>query len=357
MLNRTYGRNLTNVAFGRSDPDALVAAFASSDFSHDDEAWNTAVEQDKAPGEFDIPEIDADGNYNSPVLTRVLDAYAAYQEDRGQRRAFTTLLEETRANLERLLNTMDVCLQEGLDDPNNPIHQAARAGFEDFLTGLDELQDSIEQRNTRLAAGAIEMLRLGTNRIMDAYAFFQKLRNVVMTLNCPQCEAENRKGDIKCHACGQTLPQFETPGEGRVLAENAEGVLQQEVVAPALTTPNYQKLELALHQWRQNELEDDALRDEIAQVETNMNGHRQVNKNEMEDTEGLTDQEQEVTLRLLGMIDVALEGSLAALEEMKLYWEDKDMDHLDRGMAMMGPPTQQMIEAFLALQSITVEED
>jgi len=64
-----------------------------------------------------------------------------------------------------------------------------------------------------------------------------------------------------------------------------------------------------------------------------------------------------VTLRLLGLIDVALEGSLKALEEMKLYWDDRDSDHLDKGMAMMGPPTQQMIEAFLALQSITVEED
>ena len=345
------------MAFGRSDPDALVAAFASSDFSHDDAAWNDAVEQDRAPGEFDIPEIDADGNYNSPVLTRVLDGYAGYQEDRSQRRAFTTLLDETRGNVERLLNTMDVCLQEGLDDPNNPIHQAARAGFDDFLTGLDELQDSIEQREPKLAAAAIEMLRLGTNRIMDAYAFFQKLRNVVITLNCPQCEAENRKGDAKCHACGQPLPQFETPTENRVLAENAEGVLQQETSAPALTTPNYQKLEVALHRWRENELDDSELWNEIAQVETNMNGHRQVNKNEMDDTEGLTEQEQEVTLRLLGSIDVALEGSLSALDEMKLFWEDKDMDHLERGMAMMGPPTQQMIEAFLALQSITVEED
>ena len=345
------------MAFGRSDPDALVAAFASSDFSHDDGAWNDAVAQDKGPGEYDIPEIDAEGNYNSPVLTRVMDAYAAYLEDRSQRRIFTTLLGETRGKVEQLLNTMDVCLQEGLDDPNNPIHQAARAGFEDFLTGLDELQDSVEQRDAKLADGAFELLRLGTNRIMDAYAFFQKLRNVVMTLNCPQCEAENRKGDTKCHACGVTLPQFETVNEGRVLAENAEGVPTQDSATPALTTPNYQKLELALHRWRQNELDDAALLAEINQVETNMNGHRDVNQNEMDDTEGLTDQEQEVTLRLLGLIDVALEGSIKALEEMKLYWEDRDSDHLDKGMAMMGPPTQQMIEAFLALQSITVEEE
>jgi len=345
------------VAYGRSDPDALVAAFASSDFSHDDAAWEEAVAQEKPPGEYDIPDIDADGNYNSPVLTRVLEGYQAYLEDRGQRRSFIVLLDSTRSNLERLLQTMDVCLQEGLDDPNNPIHQAARAGFDDFLTGLDELQDSIEQRDLKLADGAFEMLRLGTNRIMDAYAFFQKLRNVVMTLNCPQCEAENRKGDVKCQACGLTLPQFETVSQGRVLAENAEGVPGHENSLPALTTPNYQKLEVAISRWRQNELNDSALWDEIAQVEVNMTGHRQVNQSEMEDTEGLTQQEQEVTLRLLGLIDEALEGSLQALAEMKNYWEDKDMAHLDQGMAMMGPPTQQMIEAFLALQSITVEEE
>lgn len=345
------------MAFGRSDPNALVAAFASSDFSGDEAAWQEAVEQESPPDELAIPEMDADGNYTSPVLERVLQAYDAYLQDKSQRRSLNQVLESTQAGLEKLLNTMDLCIEEGLDEPTNPIHQAARAGFEEFLQGLDLLQQSVEQRKGDLAESAFDLLQQATNRLMDAYAFFQKLRNTLMTVYCPACGAENRRGSPKCGACQTAIPQQETLSEGRLVAENAEGVLQSEAAPPPLTTPNYQRIEVALERWQRQELDDDGLWAEISGVETNMLGHRKVNKAEMDDLEGLTEEEQEVTLRLLGGIDVALEGSLAALADMKLYWDDGNPDHLTRGMAALGPPTQKMIECFLALQSINVEEE
>lgn len=345
------------MAFGRSDPDALVAAFASSDFSGDDAAWQDAVEQDRPPDELAIPEPDVDGNYTSPVLDKVIEAYEDYLRDKSKRRELKLVLQKSREGVEKLLHTMDLCLEEGLDDPNNPIHQAARAGFEEFIQGLDDLEASVEQRDSKLAQAALDLLQQGTNRIMDAFAFFQKLRNVVMTVRCPNCEAENRRGTVKCTACQAPIPQQETLSQGRVVAVNAEGVPQAEAAPAPLTTPNYQRLEQALQKWRQSELNDEGLLADISAVEANMTGHRRVNQAEMEDLEGLTEEEQEITLRLLGSIDIALDGSLQALTEMKLYWEDGDSDHLVKGMAMMGPPTQKMIEAFLALQSITVEEE
>ena len=345
------------MAFGRSDPDALVAAFASSDFSHDEAAWQASVEEDRAPDELAIPAMDSDGNYSAPALVRILNAYDAYLQDRSQRRNLKLVIDSAREGVEKLLQTMDLCLEEGLDDPHNPIHQAARAGFDEFLQGLAALQESLERRDSDLAESALDHLQQGTNRIMDAFAFFQKLRNVLFTVRCPACDAEVQRGTPRCSACQAPIPQHQDLSEGRVVAVNEEGVPQPQVAPPALTTPNYQRLDLAIQSWRRGETDDDALWGDVTAVEANMSGHRQVNKNEMEDLEGLTEEEQALTVRLLGAIDTALQGSLEALSEMKLYWDDRDSGHLNQGLALLGPPTQRMIEAFLALQSITVEEE
>lgn len=345
------------MAFGRPDPDALVAAFASSDFTHDEAAWQAGVAQDRSPDEWAIPELDGEGNYSSPVLDRVRSVYQDFLRQAGRRRTCLEALDKVRDGLERLLSALDLCADSGLDHPENPIHQAARSGFESFLDGLDELQEAVLRSQPELGVDALDHLQAATNRIMDAYAFFQKLRNVAMILVCPHCEAENRRGDAKCHQCSAALPIPEQQLQGQVLAENREGVLQPDTAAPALTTPNFQRVEQAVVAWTQGQLEDDGLLAEITAVESNMSGHREVNRAEMEDTEGLTAEELEVTIRLLGAIDHALEGSLAALATMKEYWDKGDSRAPERGLAQLGPPTQKMIEAFLALQSITIEED
>lgn len=342
------------MATGRPDPQALVAAFALSDFSKDDN-WQEAVEQDKAPDEYAIPEPDAEGNYRSPVLARVVAAYASFSQG-GDQSLLLEALAHTRAGVERLLDTMELAVQEGLDDPENPIHQSSQAGFDMFLNGLDDLEDAVRDGSELEAQNALTTLQDGTNRIMDAFAFFQKLRNVLMTVHCPACGAENRRGSAKCSACGTNMPHIEERQDGRTVAMNSEGIPIVETAAP-LTTPNYQRLEVALQGWQSRELNDDALRAEIDAVETNMAGHRKANASELEDLDGLTEQEQEVTVRILGAIEAALEGSLAALAEMKLYWEDGDPDHLRRGFSALAGPTQRMIDAFLAMQAISVDEE
>lgn len=341
---------------GRPDPNALVAAFAASDFSGDDQAWNEAVEQERPPDEFAIPQPDEDGNYQSPSLTRILEAYRRYLETPEERRALLKVIEQAQQGMDRLLSTLELSAEEGLDDAENPIHQAARTGFDEFLAGLEDLQQALAQRDEDAGEQALGALQSATNRIMDAYAFFQKLRNVAMTVACPSCGAENRKGSPKCSECGTVLPTLEEKTEGRIVAENTEGVLRAET-APAMTTPNYSRLDQAIGLWRTGESDDARLLSEIQAVESNMNGHQAANRAELEDMEGLTEQEVELTTRILGSIDLALTGSLEAIAEMKLYWEDKDPEHLYRGMTQLGPPTQQMIEAFLAMQSLNTDDE
>ncbi len=239
-------------------------------------------------------------NYANPALRAVLQMYLAYQGDGERYRSpMLRLIQRQRDQLEQLLDQIEA--------KGEPALGLAQAGLEGFLEGLDLLQESLGQPGGEAAQAALSALQNSTNALLKL---------------CPL--------DVE--------PSEEEPG-------------------PPLTTPNYQRLERATLGWNLGQMSDDELRAELDQVERNMHGHAQVNRQEMEDLEGLTEEEQELTLRLLGAIEAALQGSLAALAEMKLYWQDGQRSHVNRGMGLLGPPTQRMIEAFLALQTVTLEED
>ena len=239
-------------------------------------------------------------NYANPALRAVLQMFLAYQGDSERYRSpILRLIQRQRDQLELLLDQLEASSEPSLS--------AAQSGLEGFLEGLDLLQESLGNPAAESAQAALSALQSSTNAL---------LRLCPLDVQAPEEES-----------------------------------------VPPLTTPNYQRLERASLAWNLGQLNDQELRAEIDLVETNMRGHAQVNRQEMEDLEGLTEEEQEVTLRLLGAIEAALNGSLAALDEMKLFWNDGQRSHINRGMALLGPPTQRMIEAFLALQTVSLEED
>lgn len=126
---------------------------------------------------------------------------------------------------------------------------------------------------------------------------------------------------------------------------------------PTLTTPNYLKIELDLARFHSGEIQAEELRETLRSIQANMAGHLQANREEMEDLEGLTEAEQEFSQACLGDIDQALENSLRALERMQQFWVDENPAHLEAGLELLGPPTQQLIEAFLAMQQAMAVED
>lgn len=243
-----------------------------------------------------------DGNYTCPWLESILDAYEAYLRDKS---TCPTLIEELDQTFQRVEHLYDD-LQDLIDpaDPAAPLLHSATEGLQEFLAGLAQLKKSIQPPNARLAQRALERLQQATNKVMDAHAFYQ-----------------------------QPPPQV------------------------PLTTPNYQRLDLAIRQWNEGEVDDELLKLEIEAVEAKMLGHLRVNQAEMEDLEGLTEEEQELTTRLLGAIDSALQGSLQAIATMKRYWDDRQRQHVLQGLQQLLDPTQRMIEAFMALQAVTHPDD
>jgi hypothetical protein len=338
------------VPAARLDPTALVAAFAASDFSHDHrQLVDTAVEDVPAPL------MDAHGNYSSPALARVIQAYDAYLEDTDRRGDFDLVLGQVAAGLQRLLQELDLWMEANDEQAGSSVQHSALDGLRAFLGGLEGLRQAADEFDEDAGEDAVDALQDGNNRIMDAFAFLLKRRLASTTQPCPACQADNPRSATQCAGCNLVLSGHETRPPAGIEAESLREVVRPTIPRP-LTTPNYQRLEKAVTLWQAGELSNEQLRAELDGVHANMRGHREANRAELEDLEGLTEEEQEVTLRILGAIDEALQGSLAALEQMLRFWDDDDADHLHSGMAELGPPTQRMIEAFLAMQSVNTEE-
>jgi len=242
-------------------------------------------------------ELDSSGTQSvsaSPILDAIQKALDNYQQDPHLFPQLQHTILHARLAAEKLTQALEESRQE-----------AARHSFVQFLDALSQLENSVHDKTEM--SRAMAHLQLATEAVLTAIA-----------------------------------PLKANPSS---------------LVRPTLTTPNYQKIELELSRWSEGQVSDSQLLETLDVIEANMEGHRQANREELEDLEGLTEEEQEFTTRCLGAVEEALAGSLAALSTMKLYWQDQDKSHLEKGFVELGPPTQRLIEAFLAMQQAVAVDD
>ncbi len=336
--------------FDRPDTDAMMAAFMSSDFSRDEKTWNEEVDKARAVDDSYVPEPDADGNYTTPVLERLRDSWQDYRDGKLDDEQMQALLDRCLDNLDNMLLVMKQCVQEGLDDPSNPITVSIKTGFYEHREAVQLMKQFFDANNRKAIEDGLRAAQVATNRLMDAFAFFQRLRAAVAHVHCPHCEVENHKSSTKCVECGQPLPGLPDQPEPRLLAVAADGVSSDENAA--VTTPNFQRITEALARWGVHEMEDDELLAEIEDIEASMRAHKDANDSERRDMEGVTGEELKVMQTLLDGTDKALKANLEALDKMKLYWQDLDPEHIRIGFDMLGKATAQMLEAYQLSQAV-----
>ena len=330
----------------------MVAAFASSDFSRDEESWNEAVQMDRGPDDLSIPQPDEDGNYCTPVLERILQAVAEFDSGILKEDEIIALLGKAEEAISNMLALTLTSQEQGLADPDNPICQATQVGFEEHVEAIAKLKHYFETKESKLRKEGLVLLQRATNRLVKSYADFQRLRVASLVVLCPSCGAENRKGTAKCESCRTLLPtQPPTEKDNRLLAVAAEGVIQAESLVP-IKTPNYERIERCIHAWEARELDDQGLAAEIAAVERNMEAHHEANAAERDDLAELTEEEQQLMSALLDSIDAALEANLKALARMQQYFSDSDPEHLRVGFEKFAAATRQTVDAYMASQAL-----
>jgi len=341
------------VDFDRPDTDAMLAAFMDSDFTRDEKAWNEEVDKARSVDDSYIPEPDEHGNYTTPVLERLRDSWADYKAGKLDDEQMQAVLDRCLDSIDNMLVVMQQCVQEGLDDPTNPITVSIRTGFYEHREAVQLMKQFFEADNRNAIEEGLAAAQRATNRLMDAFAFFQRLRAAVTHVTCPHCEMENHKSSTKCQECGNPLPGLPDPPEARLLAVAAEGVAADENAA--VTTPNFQRIADALALWGVHEMEDDALLAEIETVEASMRAHKEANDLDRKDLDGVSGDELKVMQAMVDGVDKALKANLEALEKMKLYWQDGDPEHIRAGFEKLGQATTLMLEAYQFSQTVVTK--
>jgi hypothetical protein len=331
------------------DASSLVAAFASADFSRNESDWNQAVARTRGAGDLSIPEPDDQGNYDSAVLRALASGWHQFRSGDVSEVQFLGLLGRAHSRVDTMFKVQQQCVDEGLDDPENPITQALLTSLRRHREVFDKLSVAAELRDERLGGEALTDLQQVTNEMVKAYAWFQHLRAEVLRMPCPSCGAETRRDARKCAHCGQilqALPETQT----RLLAIASEGT-----VAPApapVSTPNYLRIDQAFTLWQQQQIDDRSLAAEIELVSGNMLAHRKANADERQELAGLIPEEQGQMEWLLDAIDRALERNLEALRMMELYFTTGNSDHLRAGFERLGPATQELVQAYMVSQTL-----
>jgi hypothetical protein len=330
------------------DTSSLVAAFASSDFSPNDAEWGQAVARERGSDDLSVPEPDEEGNYDSSIFRAVSSAWQQLCAGAIEDEQFLGLLQKGYQRVETMLRVQQNCVSEGIDDSNNPITQALLVGLNEHRDVFDRFSVAVELRDQHLGYEALADLQHATNHVVQTYAWFQRLRTEAMQMQCPSCGTQTRRDARKCPSCGLSL-QALPAAQPRLLAVASEGTLKP---LPTVTTPNYQRIERALSSWQKQELQDSALHVEISVVVQNMQAHRRANQAERRELADLSEEEQSVLLGLLDAIDEALQMNLDALQTMEQYFRTGESDDLRDGFDRLGPATAQVVQAYVASQTL-----
>lgn len=336
----------------RPDTDTMLEALFTSDFTRDEDSWNEQVEADR-PGAIVIPEPDEEGNFETPASRSINAAWDAFAEDRVDAEQMTEFLDTVGKAIDTQLAFMDQMVAAGEEDPDNPIHQWIYGGFSKQREALDKMKRFFTEGDEAVVEAGLDEFQDGTNQMMQGYAEFQKLRLEAMRISCPKCGADALRGDPKCPSCGTALPQPELP-ESQMTIISDDG-LQTTIQEEGLSTPNFEKMDIAVDAWRHDELDKAGLQAVHTEVKGNFDAHLADVKKERQRLNELSAQEQEIMVGLLNGTEEALNKSLAAMEKIGIFFETDDPIHLDRGLDQLWEATKLIIRAYQAHEQIVAK--
>lgn len=283
-----------------------------------------------------LPEADAQGHYQSPALERM---QVALQLPLAEA---TTILHQLHADIAARLEGMRLAVQQGLDQADDPLHQAILAGLLQFQMALKvgELYlntGTAEMRNTALQLG-----QQATDELAVSFHRFADHARACLFIHCPACTRQNARGSDRCCGCGQTLPR---------VIESAPSL--REAPEPTVTTPNHDRLVAALQAYRAAQLSPEELRQELTSVWQNLQRHLRTLTKDRQDGSRL---QAPAYLEVLHSIEAGLLATLEAAEEMLTIFDTGSETHLDRGLDLLFEATPRLVEAYDALQSLKVHQ-
>ena len=333
-----------------ADINKMMNAMFESDFSAGEETWEEVVEKEAVEVEFVMPEPDENGNYETTALRTLREYWHEYFNMTKEMEEVQSVMEKICQVIEERQELMETGISEMGDSADNPINTDIYEAFELHKDGLDLMAQYFETQDENMVNEGFKIMQDATNLLMAAFLRFRDAMKLEMRILCPACAAENIKGDEKCSKCGFKLPVAiiaDMPGTGMTITE--EGFTDEE---DDLTTDNYDKIAAAMANWKEREIDDNQLLGEINEVEERFKAHKQSLLQEKSDMQGLNDNEKRLFTDLTGIIEEALNENLAALAQMKQYFNDQNLLHLDGGFDAFWEATRSIIRSFEASENL-----
>ncbi len=333
-----------------ADINKMMSAMFESDFSTGEETWEEVVEKEAVEMEFVMPEADEKGNYETSALRTLREYWHEYFNMTKEMEEVQSVIEKIGQVIEERQELMEIGISEMGDSAENPINKDIYEAFELHKDGLELMVQYFETQDESQVNEGFKIIQDATNLLMAAFIRFRDEMKIEMRILCPACAAENIKGDDKCVKCGFKLPVeilADVPEGGRIISE--EGFADEE---DDLTTDNYDQIAAAMASWKEREIDDDQLLVEINEVEERFKAHKQSLLQEKSDLRGLNDSEKRIFTDLTKIIEEALNENLAALAQMKEYYNDKNPMNLDNGFNAFWEATRSIIRSFEASENL-----
>ncbi|MFP4497801.1 MAG: hypothetical protein ACLFQV_06270 [Vulcanimicrobiota bacterium] len=338
----------------KTNAKQIVAAMFDSTFTSEGETWEQTVVQERIGEEPDmeIPQADKKGNYPSPHLEKLNNAWSKVLEKGGDPAEARQAMDEIIKEIDEQLDTMEMVEQEQEGVLEDEVNARIFEGFELHREAIEVMEKYFEDQNPVHVEEGLNMVQEATNILMDGFNEFRNKFLASLYISCPCCGKETFRGLEKCHECGNKLP-YEVPEEVEVADTIAteEGMVGEEVYE---TTPNLEQIEDAVNAWKAREIGDEELKREILEVEGNFLGFRQ--DMEREKNQNLTkikdEKEKEIALKLCNGTIEAINENLAALSNMKEYFDDHNPNHINVGLNQLETATTSIIQAYRTFEQL-----
>ncbi|HPZ08480.1 MAG TPA: hypothetical protein PL110_10230 [Candidatus Eremiobacteraeota bacterium] len=313
------------------------------------------VEQFKSDTEFDmdLPEWDDSElqEYQSPHLKELISAGKGVCDGKVSDADLKKTIQKIAVELEKTVKEFEQ-IRKGEPDSITAREQVIRIerAFNLHRDAFKEMNLYFEDDNTKHIMDGLEMAQKATNRLYKSFLLLQESAIMASTKVCLQCGHRNPATLNLCEVCNAQLPKGAATPTSQI--EVTVGAEQQVYY----TNPNFDRLYKEGMELKEGKFPPDKFKKTIDWLSKNLETARK--EYEQLDTSFFTEEEQKMFGDVFIYAKKAFDEYEIAFNELKKYFDDKDVKHIDEGLRIAFQATQiiAQVEAFSADVEKTLRE-
>jgi uncharacterized protein YicC (UPF0701 family) len=313
------------------------------------------VEQLKSEKELasDLPDWDDDElqQYQSPHLKELTTVGKGVCDGKVSEAELKKTIQKITAELEKTIKEFEQ-IRKAEPDSLTAREQVIRIerAFNLHRDALKEMNFYFDDKKTKHILDGLTMAQKATNRLYKSFLLLQESSEIVATKVCLQCGHRNPATLNMCEVCNAQLPKGSGGPASQI--EMTVGADQQVYY----TNPNFDRLYKEAMELKEGKFPPDKFKKTIEWLTKNLETARK--EYEQLDTSFFTEEEEKMFGDVFVFAKRAFDEYDKAFTELKKYFDDNNVSHLDEGLKLAFQATQiiAQVEAFSADVEKTLKE-